>query len=67
MHSAVRTAVLPAIIEGIMRKYGLGENEALDLFYRSATGGSFEDDETGLYGQSVNYILSLLDEELKES
>ena len=37
--------------------------EALDLFYTSATGASFADDETGLYGQSALYIFGLFVEE----
>ena len=37
--------------------------DALDLFYTSATGASFADDQTGLYGQSALYIFSLFVEE----
>ena len=39
------------------------EMDALDLFYTSATGASFADDETGLYGQSALYIFGLFVEE----
>lgn len=62
-HSITRATILPVIIEKIMQKYSLTENEALDAFYTSATGASFGDDETGLYGQSPNYIFGLFVEE----
>ena len=39
---------------------------ALDRFYRSSTGPSFADDETGLYGQSPNYIFDLFEQEMSE-
>jgi len=35
----------------------------LDKFYTSATGASFADDETGLYGQSTLYVFGLYCEE----
>ena len=41
----------------------LNEDEALKAFYSSAAGASFADDETGLYGQSPNYIFGLYLEE----
>ena len=62
-HSTVRAAILPDIIAQLMERYGWDEATALDAFYRSATGASFSDDETGLYGQSPNYIVSLFEEE----
>lgn len=62
-HSTVRAAILPDIITQLMERYGWDEAKALDAFYRSATGASFSDDETGLYGQSPNYIVSLFEEE----
>jgi hypothetical protein len=36
------------------------------MFYRSATGASLADDETGLYGQSALYIFSLFNQEWEE-
>ena len=44
----------------------LSEDEALKAFYSSATGASFADDETGLYGQSPNYVFGLYLEEKDE-
>ena len=51
------------IVKLISEKYQIPEMEALDLFYTSATGASFADDETGLYGQSALYIFGLFVEE----
>ena len=62
-HSTVRAVILPEIITMIMERYDLDEEAALDAFYRSATGAAFSDDETGLYGQSPNYILGLYAQE----
>jgi hypothetical protein len=55
----------PALWSGsdIEEKYLVNEDEALDMFYRSATGASLADDETGLYGQSALYIFSLFNDE----
>ena len=39
--------------------YEIGEDDALRMFYESSTGVSFADDETGLYGQSPDYIFGL--------
>lgn len=62
-HGTIRATILPQIITLIMEKYNLSEREALDSFYRSSTGESFSDDETGLYGQSPLFIFSLYEEE----
>lgn len=62
-HSITRATILPEIIRKIMAHEYLSEDEALKAFYSSATGASFADDETGLYGQSPNYVFGLyLDE-----
>ena len=65
-HGTIRAAILPEIISKIMERYQLSEDAALDRFYRSATGASFADDETGLYGQSPNYIFGLFAQEMSE-
>lgn len=65
-HGTVRTAVLPDIVKMIQERFDCDENSALDMFYRSATGESFADDETGLYGQSPNYVFGLFLEEMQE-
>ncbi|MCR4783866.1 MAG: hypothetical protein K6A35_05035 [bacterium] len=62
-HATTRATILPEIIRLISEEYKISEFEALDKFYTSATGASFADDETGLYGQSALYIFSLFSEE----
>ena len=52
-HSTTRATILPEIIRKIMAHDHLSEDEALRAFYSSATGASFADDETGLYGCTV--------------
>jgi len=64
-YATIRATILPEIIEMIMKKYSLNEHRALDSFYRSATGESFADDETGLYGQSPLFI-SVVRQEIKD-
>lgn len=64
MHATVRATILPDIIHYIQEKYHWSEEKALDKFYRSATGASFADDETGLYGQSALFIFGLFVEEM---
>ncbi|MPM63735.1 hypothetical protein SDC9_110617 [bioreactor metagenome] len=61
--STTRATILPTIIGLIMERYQCNENEALERFYRSTTGASFADDETGLYGQSPNFIFGLFVQE----
>ena len=65
-HSTTRATILPEIIRKIMAHDHLSEDEALRAFYSSATGASFADDETGLYGQSPNYVFGLYLEEKDE-
>ena len=65
-HSTTRATILPEIIRKIMAHDHLSEDEALRAFYFSATGASFANDETGLYGQSPNYIVGLYLEEQRE-
>ena len=65
-HSITRATILPEIIRKIMAHEHLSEDEALKAFYSSATGASFADDETGLYGQSPNFVFGLYLEEKNE-
>ena len=65
-HSTTRAMILPEIIQKIMTHDHLSEDEALKAFYSSATGASFADDGTGLYGQSPNYVFGLYLEEKDE-
>ena len=65
-HATTRAVLVPEIVRLISEKYHISETEALDKFYTSATGASFADDETGLYGQSALYIFGLFCEESKQ-
>ena len=65
-HATVRATILPEIIRLICAEQKVSDREALDLFYGSATGASFADDDTGLYGQSALYIYGLFTEEMQE-
>ncbi len=62
-HATVRATNLPDIIDLIRQNTQMSENDALDAFYTSATGKSFADDDTGLYGQSALYVYGLYLEE----
>ena len=66
MHATIRAVLLPEVVRLIADEYGWTEDEAMDRFYGSATGASFSDDETGLYGQSPNYIFGLFEQEMSE-
>ena len=50
----------------ICEQHNISEDQALDVFYHSATGASFADDETGLYGQSPLFMFGLYEQELAE-
>lgn len=65
-HATVRATIVPEIVKLISKKYNVSEMQALDMFYTSATGASFADDTTGLYGQSPLYIYGLFVEETNE-
>ncbi len=65
-HATTRATIVPEIVRLISEKHNISETEALDKFYTSATGASFADDETGLYGQSALYIFGLFCEEVGE-
>ena len=65
-HSTIRATILPIIVSKIAEQYHISEDAARDAFYRSATGASFADDETGLYGQSPNFIFGLYLQERNE-
>lgn len=58
-HYLIRATIIPPIVKMITQKYHLTDEEALQSFYKSSTGISLADDETGLYGQSPLYIFGL--------
>lgn len=63
-HATIRATMIPEIVKLICKSRKIDEKEALDIFYTSATGASYSDDSTGLYGQSALYVYGLLEEEL---
>lgn len=63
--ATVRATILPEIVRLISEERKISEMEAMDMFYTSATGQSFADDETGLYGQSPLFIYGLFREEMR--
>ena len=64
-HATIRATLMPEIVKLICKKYSCTEMKALDMFYTSATGENFADDETGLFGQSALYVYGLFDEEMR--
>ena len=61
-HGTIRAATIRTIITLIVEKYRVDEDAALKMFYESPIGVAYADDETGLYGQSANYVFSLFSE-----
>jgi len=64
-HGTIRAVTLKTIIPLIMERYNCAENDALKMFYESRTGFFYSDDDTGLYGQSAQYIFSIFTEEIE--
>lgn len=66
-HILSKTILISQTIELIAKKYKLSIEEARNKFYQSDVIEMLDDDETGLYGESALYLLSLYDEYLKNS
>ena len=64
-HVLSKTILISQTIELIAKKYKLSIEEARDRFYKSNVIKMLDDDETGLYGESALYLLSLFDEQTK--
>lgn len=62
-HELIKATLIPDIIKMIQVEYKISEDEALERFFKSITYLNYDDDETGLYGQSALYIFSLFLEE----
>lgn len=60
-HETVRVLIIPETICLI------SEKGTLDKFSTSATGISYADDRTGLYGQSALYVFGLFCEDMKKN
>lgn len=66
-HILSKTILIMQTIELIAKKYKLSIEKARDKFYSSKIVEMLDDDETGLYGQSALYLLSLFEDELKDN
>ena len=64
-HVLSKTILISQTIELIANKYKLSIEEARDKFYNSKVIEMLDDDETGLYGESALYLLSLFDNQIK--
>lgn len=60
-HVLSKTILITQTIELIAKKYKLTLEEARDRFYESDVIRLLDDDETGLYGESALFLLSLYD------
>lgn len=64
-HVLAKTILISQTIELIAKKYKLSIGESRNRFYQSDVIDMLDDDETGLYGESALYLLSLYDKYLK--
>lgn len=66
-HTLAKTILISQIVELIANKYKLTLDEARNRFYNSNVIEMLDDDETGLYGESALYLLSLYENYFKNS
>ena len=62
-HVLSKIILISQTIELIANKYKLSIEEARNRFYESNVVRLLDDDETGLYGESSLYLLSLYEKE----
>ena len=65
-HTLSKTILISQVVELIAKKYKISIDEARDAFYKSSVIEMLDDDETGLYGESALYLLSLFEQETKK-
>ena len=58
-HILANTILISQTIELIAKEYKISIEEARDRFFNSQIIDLLEDEETGLYGESALYLLSL--------
>ena len=58
-HVLAKTILISQTIELIAKKYKISMDEARKNFYESVVCDLLDDDDTGLYGESALYLLSL--------
>ena len=59
----VRATIIPVIVHIISGYYGISIQDAFHLFYTSKTEKCLADDDTGLYGQSPLFLVSMFIQE----
>ncbi|MDY6429988.1 MAG: GNAT family N-acetyltransferase [Bacilli bacterium] len=64
-HVLSKTILISQTIELIAKRYKLSIEDARNRFYQSDVIGMLDDDETGLYGESALYLLSLYENYFK--
>ena len=65
VHVLAKTILISQTIELIAKKYKLSLEEARNQFYQSDIVEMLDDDDTGLYGESALYLLSLFEKHNK--
>ena len=60
-HVLAKTILISKVIELIADKYKISVEDARNEFYLSEVAALIDDDETGLYGESPLYVLSLFE------
>ena len=63
-HLLAKTILIRQTIELIAKEYSLSIDEARNRFYQSEVVELLDDDETGLYGESAYFLLSLYKKEV---
>lgn len=64
-HLLSKVILISKLIELIASQYSLSLKDARDELYNSNVIKLFDDEETGLYGESPLYVLSLFEQEKK--
>lgn len=65
-HTLAKTILITKVVEIIAEEYLMSIHEARNLFYKSDIIDLVDDDETGLYGESPQYVFSLFRERMKD-
>lgn len=63
-HTLAKTILISQVVELIANKYKVTLDEARNRFYDSEVIEMLDDEETGLYGESALYLLSLYEEHI---
>ena len=66
-HALAKIILISQTIELLANEYKLNIDEARDSLYSSRIIDLINDDETGLYGESALFILSLYENDLKKN